>query len=346
MVRATAGGDPVVPLDGRSLTVPRQQEPIMEPRTLPPETIEGLSPPLRGFRYLAYADRFRFEPDAARPSAANAWWLADASFLVYGEAPFVEEVFRRSPLPNQGFRLQWLGTPDDNRGMVLASETALLIVFRGTRVQMHSPHARAEFVSLNPADVWSDSQFVITKHAIAGRVHSGFLRAFAPIADQLDAIVHTRRPEQNLWLTGHSLGGALATLAAAHLGRDAIQGLYTYGCPRVGDAAFAEILPQQSHVRFVHRDDWVTTVPPEILGYVHAGAQHQVTGSEPRSVLEDLTSAAESLRSAMTGMLREQRFTAGLLPFTVAGLADHAPVYYATLLWNALLPPTAPERLD
>jgi hypothetical protein len=318
----------------------------MKPRSLPPETIEGLSPPLRGFPYFAYADRFAFEHDATRPSAANAWWLADASFLVYGAAPFVEEVFQCSPLPHQGFRLEWLGTPDDNRGMVLANERALVIVFRGTRVETHAPHAWAEFVSLNPADFWSDSQFLLTKHAIAGRVHSGFLGAFAQMSDQLDAIVRARRPEQSIWLTGHSLGGALATLAAAHLGRDAIQGLYTYGCPRVGDAAFADILPQESHVRFVHRDDWVTTVPPEVLGYVHAGAHHQVPGSDPRSVLEDLTSAAESLRSAMAGMLRELRFSTGSLPFTVARLADHAPVYYATLLWNALVPSTAPEPLE
>ena len=58
------------------------------------------------------------------------------------------------------------------------------------------------------------------------------------------------------------MGGTLATLAAAHLGAATIQGLHIYGCPRVGDAAFAGLLPVETHNRFVHRDDWVPTLPP------------------------------------------------------------------------------------
>src|SRR5262249_13938988 len=145
-----------------------------------------------------------------------------------------------------------------------------------------------------------------------------------------------RQPGQALWLAGHSLGGALATLAAAHLGRDAVQGLYTYGCPRVGDAAFAAVLPRRSHFRFVHRDDWVTTVPPDLLGYVHAGTRQPVPGP-PRSILDDLASGAGELASVLTALARTLRLDVGGLPFKVFGLADHAPIYYATLLWNALL---------
>ena len=58
-----------------------------------------------------------------------------------------------------------------------------------------------------------------------------------------------------------------------------MQGLYTYGCPRVGDAKFTSVLPETSHFRFVHRDDWVVNQPPEFLGYVHAGTLRQVRGS-------------------------------------------------------------------
>jgi hypothetical protein len=139
------------------------------------------------------------------------------------------------------------------------------------------------------------------------------------------------------------MGGALATLAAAHLGRESVQGLYTYGCPRVGNAAFASVLPVASHLRFVHRDDWVPTMPPEFLGYVHAGTLFPVTGSPPRNLLSDFTTGLNDLASALQTMAAESSFKADTLPFKVSGLADHMPVYYATLLWNALVE-NAPGR--
>lgn len=306
-------------------------------RPPPSETVTGLRPPRVGFPYFANANRFRFEPDAMEYSAINAWWLADASFLVYGDAPFIENAIARSPLPALGFdKPGWLGARDDNRGMVLVSEEALVVVFRGTRLQVHAVLDIAEIVLINQQDLWTDAALLPAVFAAGGRVHAGFLKAFKDVSDRLDAVVAQKTPRQRLWLTGHSMGGALATLAAAHLGSSAVQGLSTYGCPRVGDAAFTSVLPRQAYDRFVHRDDWVATVPPAILGYVHAGTLRVVPGSPPRSFWRDLASGAESLTTALKAMTSEPRLDAGLFPFSVAGLADHAPIYYATLLWNAL----------
>jgi hypothetical protein len=309
----------------------------IEPRPLPAETIEGLLPPRAGFPYFAHADHFPFQPEAIEYSDRNAWWLADACFLVYGDAPFIRAAFAASPLPDQGFHLDWLGTSETNQGIVLSNDGALVVVFRGTRLQVHSLLDAVEVVIINQDDLRADSQFLPAVNRAGGRVHSGFLKAFSQISDWLDATVQARQPGQALWLTGHSLGGALATLAAAHLGRAAIQGLYTYGCPRFGDAAFAAVLPQQSYHRFVHRDDWVTTVPPEFLGYVHAGTRQPVLGSPTRSFLDDLTSGAGEVASVLTALATELRLSVGGLPFKISGLADHAPIYYATLLWNAFL---------
>src|SRR5262245_18952279 len=100
-------------------------------RLLPRETVAGLLPPRAGFPYFADADSFPFQAEATEYSAVNAWWLADASFLVYGEAQFITGAFEDSPLRSQGFRLDWLGTPENNRGIVLRNEGALVIVFRG-----------------------------------------------------------------------------------------------------------------------------------------------------------------------------------------------------------------------
>jgi hypothetical protein len=99
-------------------------------------------------------------------------------------------------------------------------------------------------------------------------------------------------------------------------------------------------MPATAHHRFVHRDDWVATMPPEFLGYVHAGTLHPVMGS-PRNFVNDFTTGLKELSSALQSMAAESRFKADPLPFKLAGLADHMPIYYATLLWNALAAKTA-----
>ncbi|MHB8974555.1 MAG: lipase family protein [Pirellulaceae bacterium] len=309
----------------------------IEPRPLPVETVQGLVPPLPGYPYFAHADDFPFQPNAAAHSAVNAWWLADASFLVYGTTDFIEEALARSPLPAQGFAVEWLGTRDENRGMILRNDTTLVVVFRGTRLHTRSLFDIAEVVVIDQDDVRTNRQFLSAVCRAGGHVHSGFLAAYASISDRLDAVVNRRLAHQTIWLTGHSLGGALATLAAAHLDSTPVQGLYTYGSPRVGDAAFVSVLLPHSHYRFVHRDDWVPLVPPEILGYVHGGTLQPVLGSGPRRFWDDVASGIDRLTAAVQSMTNQFRFQMAHLPFKISGLADHAPIYYATLLWNDLL---------
>ena len=147
----------------------------------------------------------------------------------------------------------------------------------------------------------------------------------------------SKTDRQRVWLAGHSLGGALATLAAAHLDAQMISGVVTFGCPRVGDAPFVACLPEPKMVRYVHRDDWVATVPPEILGFRHAGVQKAVEGDGVRNLASDFLLGLNELQGALTTLAKTFRFSTGDLPFKVPMLADHAPVYYASLLWNAVL---------
>jgi len=88
-----------------------------------------------------------------------------------------------------------------------------------------------------------------------------------------------------LWVTGHSLGAANATVAALLCEQSGmrVSGLYNYGSPRVGDAEFAarfrESFPGNSgreYHRFVNERDLVTHVPPEPFGYRHVGAAHHI----------------------------------------------------------------------
>jgi triacylglycerol lipase len=311
-----------------------------ESRPLPRESIGELRPPREGFPYLRGASRFPFQPDALEFSAVNAWWLADVCMLAYGNAAFMTDAFLSSPLPQQGYQIGWLGTADDNRGVVLQNDSALIVAFRGTRLEVHSVLDRAELVVINQADLWTDCRFPTSPFGSQGRVHSGFLTAFIEIQGTLDEILSRRRPGQRLWLTGHSLGGALAAIASAYLGESRVQGLYTYGCPRVGNAAFTKLLPKSAHFRFVHGSDWVCAVPPEFLGYVHSGVHIQVPSS-PRPAFRDrLAGDMNALLQALWPAGEGLRWQADRFPITVAGLADHAPIYYATVLWNSLVSTT------
>jgi hypothetical protein len=195
----------------------------------------------------------------------------------------------------------------------------------------------AEVVMFNQSDLRTDSQLLLKSGRTGGRVHAGFSTAFAEISERFDSILQARVPRQKLWLTGHSLGGGLATLAAAHVGSQHVQGLYTYGAPRAGDTEFAAALPCKSHYRFVHGADWVPVVPPELIGYRHGGTAQSIPAGRSRNLGGDLIGGFQALSAVAIRTAKNLRFRVGDLPFQIAGLADHAPIYYAALLWNALL---------
>lgn len=126
-----------------------------------------------------------------------------------------------------------------------------------------------------------------------------------------------------LVLTGHSLGGALATLAASVLRPDL---LVTLGSPRVGDAAFAATLDGIRIVRLKHCADLVTTVPPTALGYQHVGERLYIDASG--TVQADATDARirADVVTAEALYLVGPALAAGNVK--LRGLADHAPINY------------------
>ncbi|GBF90755.1 hypothetical protein Rsub_03056 [Raphidocelis subcapitata] len=116
-------------------------------------------------------------------------------------------------------------------------------------------------------------------------VHSGFLNAYDSVkvkvfnlVDQITAPASPSSPWRVL-VTGHSLGGALATLCAYELaGRNHKTGpgslevsMYTYGGPRVGNMAFADAFNERLQGRswrVTNASDIVPSVP-RLMGYAH-----------------------------------------------------------------------------
>lgn len=116
------------------------------------------------------------------------------------------------------------------------------------------------------------------------RVHSGFYDAWASISSQVLSEVRMLRdsyPAAGLYITGHSLGAALATLSAYVMQYDNgldIAGVYTYGSPRVGNSDFASFFNDESatHVtwRVTHHRDIVVHLPfYHLLNFHHVGTE-------------------------------------------------------------------------
>jgi hypothetical protein len=130
----------------------------------------------------------------------------------------------------------------------------------------------------------------ITNFAIlraADGVHSGFLAGVAAVWPDLRAAVAEHAAATgDLYLTGHSLGGALAVVAARRLLEEGVvaperlRGVYALGMPRPGDEAYARgyvaagggLLGQRTF-RLVYGEDLVPTVPPAVqrFGFRHVG---------------------------------------------------------------------------
>ncbi|KAL7753679.1 hypothetical protein RI367_000610 [Sorochytrium milnesiophthora] len=110
-------------------------------------------------------------------------------------------------------------------------------------------------------------------------VHHGFLNSWNAISTQVKALVQARLtlyPNYKVYLTGHSLGGAIAALAAIDLQAslnipDSQLELYTFGTPRVGNSVFSEWFTtlQFPRNRLVHENDIISQLPPKWLGYEH-----------------------------------------------------------------------------
>ena len=72
---------------------------------------------------------------------------------------------------------------------------------------------------------------------------------------------------KDVYMTGHSLGAAMATIAATRY--QPIE-LFTFGSPRVGGSKFIRNI-KCPHLRFMNNNDIVCRIPPAWLGFRHHG---------------------------------------------------------------------------
>lgn len=202
----------------------------------------------------------RFFPDwdPAADSQNHDLLCAEMSRLAYADSEVVTPALARIGFSVVGF----IGQGDPAAGSQThgiqgfaarnAAHGLTVLAFRGTASNQFD-------------DLISDLDTLQADFRDGGRVHTGFLKAYElrvrrPVTELL------RDRPGPLLVTGHSLGAALATLAALDTPPAA---LITFGSPRVGDARFARLCEGLTVHRFVHGCDVVARIPPEQFDREH-----------------------------------------------------------------------------
>ncbi len=159
----------------------------------------------------------------------------------------------------------------DTQAYMFRTEQFVVLAFRGSK----EPKDWLTNVTTQLRSFTVCRDGVTTLSSYQGRVHTGFFLAWAIIERSVLLQISKWRSQMNaegkalppLYITGHSLGGALATMAAASLSDNGVNvaGVYTFGQPRVGDRTFARQLDKHINgkaFRFVNNNDIVPHVPP------------------------------------------------------------------------------------
>jgi triacylglycerol lipase len=139
-------------------------------------------------------------------------------------------------------------------------------------------------------------------------VHRGFWAAWQLLASAIHAAVDQLPPNLGLYITGHSLGGALAQIASAELERDTLAACYTFGSPRVATLAF-DACVKCPHYRLINTWDLVPGVPLPMIwwGYRHTGDARLLKGAAPQQILRRgrvvVTEVAVDLWSALSWLV-------------------------------------------
>jgi triacylglycerol lipase len=179
--------------------------------------------------------------DAPGFSIKTGYYLACASNFAYEED--LGDWTERLGLVNIKFF-----TCGQFHGFVGILEKIVLLAFRGTQ---------------SIANCLTDLEAIlVSQPPYPGRVHSGFARAVEEVFPSVRRLLPSSARSTPLWITGHSLGGAMATLASvrlAHAGYP-VRAVYTYGSPRVGDRHFRNFYHWPNY-RFVCGNDLVPHLP-------------------------------------------------------------------------------------
>lgn len=260
-----------------------------------------------------------FNPDTDGYSPANAIWLSELSRLIYrkekdeighaAQPPSRNDILKKVSLREHRF----FNRPGVQCAIVISENTRgkafAVLVFRGTKGTL--------------ANWMINFESVLSPWPSGGSVHRGFKRLFFDIWERVEKELSSI--DLPVFYTGHSLGAALATLAASLRPPRA---LYSFGSPRVGDIGFVSSLYNTPIYRIANGNDIVTGMPPATaFGYCHAGENPDVSPNH-----RSIELSRRLFGSSVNSFFEKSKSRIRSFPRPPAFLMFHAPANYTTLL--------------
>lgn len=196
--------------------------------------------------------------DAQKFNASNAEFLGRAADLAYENKTIIAKTAKAWKMEFvKSFKVK------ETQAYIIGDDSTLILAFRGTEIT-------------KAKDILTDINAKLV-NGLGGKIHQGFCVALSYVWTDVWNTLKKERASRALWVTGHSLGGALATLAVAKLLQEQhqlVNGLYTFGSPRVGNGRFADKFDEDFKkyaYRFVNDNDAVPHVPSEDMNFSHVG---------------------------------------------------------------------------
>lgn len=147
------------------------------------------------------------------------------------------------------------------QAILVSFDKFIVLAFRGTE-------------TTDVKDIKADARAKATACETGGRIHTGFKEAFDLVRHDIEKSLNSEKCKgRPLFVTGHSLGGALATVAAKKIDHQGgLAACYTFGAPRVGDENWVGTIKTPIY-RVVNAADCVTMMPPgdeiiSVLGFL------------------------------------------------------------------------------
>jgi triacylglycerol lipase len=275
--------------------------------------------------FLVKLDRNKYPPHALDDFTASVHFnLVDARAMMWlsqlayetDDQPKVESIL-------DGWHLTKLAIESNAPSTGLPPHSACAVVAEGDH---------ATFVIFGGSDPLKFQDWITDFDAMPDPdgVHTGFEAAVETVWPAIQTAIEIRAaPEQPLFLTGHSLGGALAIIAAGRAAAlkpkvDIV--VYTFGSPRTGGMAFFNDYTRQlgdTTFRLVDGTDIVPTVPPTLLGtYRHVGCAVQCRTEglfDPQTIMSHDGNKPDIIESAAQTGIADIGALAALRPFQGIG---------------------------
>lgn len=299
--------------------------------------------PNKNYTYFEGCENHPFQPNTHEFQMVNAWYLADATLAAYLETlDTAKKAFRATKLEVEQI------CHGKTQLYIAYNHNFVIVTFRGTRLN------RLEDLL---SDILTDVNCSLVDFEGSGCVHQGFKNELGTVWDSLYLRLiqlYEEIPKRTFWFTGHSLGAALATLAAhktvKNNARIDIRGVYTFGSPCIGDNIFKNTyLLKTKTYRFVNSNDYVAQLLSQgiyphtklVLAKCHhvGNVKYIDSNYQIHDELEFWRRLVDSFESSfkhLYGIGKHFKFKQNWeeVEIPIDHLAYHAPIYYAIHVWN------------